>query len=439
MKAVVFHGIGDIRLDTVRDPKLEKPTDALIRITASAICGTDLHFIRGTLSGMKAGTILGHEAVGIVEEVGKDVRNFRPGDRVVVPSTISCGYCAYCRAGYQAQCDVANPNGPRAGTAFYGGGEAGGSFAGLQAEYARIAFAPANLVKLPDEVDDGRAIMLSDIFPTAWFGAELAEITDGDTVVVFGCGPVGQFAILSAMLQGAGRILAVDRVPSRLEAAKRIGAEVHRAPDCELADRTAAEHADDVARLDLGDVGSHVTGRKDVREHDRLVVGDLVGQLHRPDVGERHPHELGLHPVERAGHLRPAVEGGAGLRPVGVGPVALRIVAGAAVRAGAAADRRGDHHAVAGPQVADPGADLLDHAHALVPEDRPRLHPRHGAAHEVQVGAADGAGGQAHDRVGRLADLRLGDVVEADVADVVEHHGLHEAPFRWRMLTSVVG
>ena len=124
MKAVVFHGIGDIRLDTVRDPKLEKPTDALIRITASAICGTDLHFIRGTLSGMKPGTILGHEAVGIVEEVGKDVRNFRPGDRVVVPSTISCGYCPYCRAGYQAQCDVANPNGPRAGTAFYGGGDA---------------------------------------------------------------------------------------------------------------------------------------------------------------------------------------------------------------------------------------------------------------------------------------------------------------------------
>jgi len=225
MKAVVFHGIGDIRLDTVRDPKLEKPTDALIRITASAICGTDLHFIRGTLSGMKPGTILGHEAVGIVEEVGKDVRNFRPGDRVVVPSTISCGYCAYCRAGYQAQCDVANPKGPRAGTAFYGGGEAGGSFAGLQAEYARIAFAPANLVKLPDEVDDDRAIMLSDIFPTAWFGAELAEITDGDTVVVFGCGPVGQFAIASAKLKGACRVFAVDCVESRLELARAQGAE----------------------------------------------------------------------------------------------------------------------------------------------------------------------------------------------------------------------
>src|SRR5205085_9629057 len=131
--------------------------------------------------GMKPGTILGHEAVGIVEEVGEDVRNFRPGDRVVVPSTISCGYCAYCRAGYQAQCDVANPNGPRAGTAFYGGGDAGGSFAGLQAEYARIAFAAANLVKLPDPGDDDRAIRLSDIFPTAGFGPGPAAITDGYT------------------------------------------------------------------------------------------------------------------------------------------------------------------------------------------------------------------------------------------------------------------
>src|SRR5204863_2003352 len=226
MKAVVFHGIGDIRLDTVRDPKLKDPGDALIRITASAICGTDLHFIRGTLSGMKPGTIRGHEAVGIVEEVGKDVRNLRPGDRVVVPSTISCGYCSYCRAGYQAQCDVANPNGPHAGTAFYGGGDAGGSFAGLQAEYARIAYAAANLVKLPESVDDDRAILLSDIFPTAWFGAELAEIRDGDTVVVFGCGPVGQFAIASARLHGAGRIFAVDCIESRLDMACEQGAEV---------------------------------------------------------------------------------------------------------------------------------------------------------------------------------------------------------------------
>ena len=198
MKAVVFHGIGDIRLETVRDPKLKEPTDALIRITASAICGTDLHFVRGTLSGLEPGATLGHEAVGVIEEVGRDVRNFKVGDRVVVPSTICCGYCSYCRAGYQSQCDVAHPKGPHAGTPYYGGGEQGGGFDGLQAEYARIAYAAANLVKLPDGVSDDQAILLSDIFPTAYFGADLAEIKPGDTVVVFGCGPVGQFAIASA-------------------------------------------------------------------------------------------------------------------------------------------------------------------------------------------------------------------------------------------------
>jgi len=223
MKAVVFHGVGDIRLETVRDPKIKEPTDALIRITASAICGTDLHFVRGTLSGLKAGTILGHEAVGVVEEVGKDVRNMRVGDRVVVPSTIACGYCSYCRAGYQSQCDVTNPNGPKAGTAYYGGGQ---GFEGLQAEYARIAYAAANLVRLPDGVSDEQAILLSDIFPTSYFGADLAEIKPGDTVVVFGCGPVGQFAIASAKLKGAGRVFAVDCVASRLELAREQGAEV---------------------------------------------------------------------------------------------------------------------------------------------------------------------------------------------------------------------
>ena len=123
MKAVVFHDVGDIRLDDVPDPKIKEPTDAIIRVTSSAICGTDLHMVRGTFTGMKPGTILGHEAVGVVEEVGKNVRNFRPGDRVVVPSTIACGSCSYCRAGYQAQCDIANPNGKLAGTAFYGGPE----------------------------------------------------------------------------------------------------------------------------------------------------------------------------------------------------------------------------------------------------------------------------------------------------------------------------
>lgn len=154
------------------------------------------------------------------------MRNFRVGDRIVIPSTISCGSCSYCRAGYHSQCDNANPNGPQAGTAFFGGPEETGSFDGLQAEFARIPLANAGLVKLPEEVNDEEAILLSDIFPTAYFGAEIAEITPGDTVVVYGCGPVGLFAIVSAQLLGAGRILAVDTIASRLEKARSLGAEV---------------------------------------------------------------------------------------------------------------------------------------------------------------------------------------------------------------------
>ena len=226
MKAVVFHGVGDIRLEDVSDPKIQEPTDAIVRLTASAICGTDLHFVRGTVADMVPGTILGHEGVGVVEEVGPDVRNLRIGDRVVIPSTIACGGCSYCRAGYYAQCDVANPNGPLAGTAFYGGPKQTGPFHGLQAEKARIPFAHVGLVKLPDDITDEQAIFLSDIFPTAYFGAVLAEIKPGDTVAVFGCGPVGQLAIASAKHLGAGRVLAIDCVATRLELAKTQGAEV---------------------------------------------------------------------------------------------------------------------------------------------------------------------------------------------------------------------
>ena len=226
MKAVVFHGIGDIRLDEVSEPKIQEPTDAIVRLTASAICGTDLHFVRGTVPGMVPGTILGHEGVGVVEAMGDKVRNLSVGDRVVIPSTIACGICAYCRDGFYAQCDNVNPGGKLAGTAFFGGPQASGTFHGLQAEKARIPYANVGLVKLPDEVSDEQAILISDIFPTGYFGADLADVHGGRTVVVFGCGPVGQFAIASCKLLGAGRIFAVDRLEDRLRMARSQGAEV---------------------------------------------------------------------------------------------------------------------------------------------------------------------------------------------------------------------
>lgn len=299
MKAVVFHGVGDIRLEDVPEPSLEFPTDAIIRITSSAICGTDLHMIRGTMPGMKEGTVLGHEAVGVVEKVGTQVRNLKPGDRVLVPSTIACGNCAYCRAGYYAQCDNANPNGPSAGTAFFGGPEDSGGFNGLQAEKARIPFAHIGLVKLPDEVSDDQAILLSDIFPTGWMAAENAEIKPGDSVAVFGCGPVGLFSIVSARLMGAGRIIAVDGIGSRLEMAQALGAEIvnfeNEDPVQEIKDLTGGIGVDRVIDA-VGVDAQHAHGgpaeakakekSKRFKQDQKAAMG---GQEPNPTNGNWHP------------------------------------------------------------------------------------------------------------------------------------------------------
>ncbi len=225
MRAVVFHGVGDIRLDDVSEPKIREDNDAIVRLTASAICGTDLHFTRGTMGPMKPGTILGHEGIGVVEDIGKGVRNLRAGDRVVIPSTIACGTCSYCRAGWYSKCDKANPKGPET-TAFYGGPEMTGPFDGLQAEFARVPFANVGLVKLPESVSDEDAILLSDIWPTAYFGIDILDVEPGKTVAIFGCGPVGQLAIAAALKVGAGRVFAIDSVESRLEMARAQGAEV---------------------------------------------------------------------------------------------------------------------------------------------------------------------------------------------------------------------
>lgn len=305
MKAVVFRGIGDIGLEDVPEPRLEQPTDALVRITSSAICGTDLHMVRGTLAGMKPGTVLGHEAVGIVEALGPMVRNFDIGDRVVVLPTIACGSCSYCRAGYYAQCDTTNPGGARAGTAFFGGPGSTGPFNGLQAEKARIPFAHMTMVKLPETVSDDQAILLSDIFPTGWFGAELAEIEPGDTVAVFGCGPVGQFAIASAKLMNAGRILAVDRHGDRLTQARRQGAEcidfdaedpvrtilemtggigVDRAIDAVGVDADHAHHgpaAGSVDGIGFAEEVKQVAPQQNVKDGDLWKPGDAPSQALR--------------------------------------------------------------------------------------------------------------------------------------------------------------
>jgi threonine dehydrogenase-like Zn-dependent dehydrogenase len=313
MKAVVFHGIGDIRLDEVKEPKLQEKTDAIVRITAAAICGTDLHFVRGTMAGMKPGTILGHEGVGIVEEVGKGVRNLKKGDRVVIPSTIACGSCSYCRAGYYAQCDNANPNGAEAGTAFFGGPKDSGPFDGMQAEYVRVPFANIGLVKLPEEITDDQAILMSDIFPTAWFGAELAEVGDGDVVVVLGCGPVGQFAIASAKLQGAGRVIAVDRIPSRLDMARDQGAEVINFDEedpikvvKELTDKIGADRVIDAVGVDAEAASDANKAKKAQFEKEREQVAPKQnpdGDLWQPGSGPSQALEWGVEMAAKAGTI----------------------------------------------------------------------------------------------------------------------------------------
>ncbi|MGI8770956.1 MAG: zinc-dependent alcohol dehydrogenase [Acidobacteriaceae bacterium] len=225
MKAVVFHDVGDIRLEDVPEPKIQQPDDAIVRITSSAICGTDLHFIRGTVPGMKKGRILGHEGVGVVSEGGKNCRSLRPGDRVIIPSTLGCGSCNYCRGGYYSQCNKINPGGTLAGTVVFGGPEENGGLDGLQAEYARVPFAASNLLKLPGEITDDQAILMSDILPTSYQAAEMAEIRPSVSVAIFGAGPVGMLAIACAKHLGAGRLFVIDQVESRLEMARGHGAE----------------------------------------------------------------------------------------------------------------------------------------------------------------------------------------------------------------------
>lgn len=224
MKAVVFKSVGQIAFEEVEEPTIKDPKDAIVAITTSAICGTDLHLIRGTIAGVKPNTILGHEGVGIIEKIGDEVRNFKVGDRVIIPSTVGCGYCQYCSLGIYSQCDNANPHGPDAGTVFYGGPLSTGPFDGLQAEKVRVLFADAMLIKIPDKLSDEHVILLSDILPTSYMAVANADVHLEDSVAVFGCGPVGQLAIACLKEKKVKQIYAIDRVPARLKLAQNQGA-----------------------------------------------------------------------------------------------------------------------------------------------------------------------------------------------------------------------
>jgi threonine dehydrogenase-like Zn-dependent dehydrogenase len=231
MRALCWHGKGDIRCDSVADPKIEDARDVILKVTSCAICGSDLHLMDGQMPTMERGDVLGHEFMGEVVEVGSPDHPLKKGDRIVVPFNINCGECRQCRLGNWASCLNSNRNAEMAAAQFgyttaglFGYSHVTGGYWGGQAEYVRVPMADVGPMKVPDGMSDEDALFLSDILPTGWQAAEHCDIEGGDIVAVWGTGPVGLFAIQSASIQGAGRVIAIDTVPERLELAKKAGA-----------------------------------------------------------------------------------------------------------------------------------------------------------------------------------------------------------------------
>jgi threonine dehydrogenase-like Zn-dependent dehydrogenase len=230
MRALTWQGKQDVRVETVPDPRIMNPRDAIVRITSTAICGSDLHMYDGYIPTMESGDVLGHEFMGEVVELGSAVTNLKVGDRVLVPFTVACGECFFCRKELWSLCDRSNPNAEMAAKLFghspsglFGYSHLLGGFPGGQAEYVRVPYADVGSFKVPDGVEDERVLFLTDVFPTGYMAAENAEIEPGETVAVWGCGPVGQFSIRSAYMLGADRVIAIDRVPERLTLAASDG------------------------------------------------------------------------------------------------------------------------------------------------------------------------------------------------------------------------
>ena len=230
MKALCWHGKYDVRVEDVPEPEILNPRDAIVKVTSTAICGSDLHLYDGYIPTMESGDILGHEFMGEVVEVGREVTKLKTGDRVVVPFTIACGRCFFCERQLWSLCNNSNPNAymleklyGSSGSGLFGYSHMMGGYAGGQAEYVRVPFADVGPFKVPDSLSDEQALFLSDIFPTGYMAAENCNIQPGDSVAVWGCGPVGQFAIKSAYMLGAERVIAIDHVPERLQMAREQG------------------------------------------------------------------------------------------------------------------------------------------------------------------------------------------------------------------------
>jgi threonine dehydrogenase-like Zn-dependent dehydrogenase len=282
MKALCWHGTKDVRVDDVPEPRILNPRDIIIRVTSTAICGSDLHLYNNLFPGMTKGDIMGHEPMGEVVEVGPRVKNLRVGDRVVVPFTISCGGCFFCKAGQYSACDNSNPNAVEA-SALLGYPPAGllgyssltGAYAGGQAEYLRVPFADVGPIRIPDGIPDEKVLFLSDVVPTGWFGAANCGVQPGDVVAVWGAGPVGQMAIRALLLMGAERVICIDDIPERLAIAAKGGAEVFDRRDGDvyerLLDQTAGRGPDSC--LDAVGMEAHGHGLLGVVDKLKQKVG----------------------------------------------------------------------------------------------------------------------------------------------------------------------
>jgi threonine dehydrogenase-like Zn-dependent dehydrogenase len=291
MKALVWHGKGDVRCDSVPDPKIEDPRDVIIKVTSTCICGSDLHLYDAYMPAMKSGDILGHEPMGEVVEVGRSVTKLKKGDRIVVPFDIACGECWFCQRQFYSCCDDTNPDAAAAREAMghapaglYGYSHLTGGIPGGQAEFLRVIRAEANVLKLPDGIPDEKVVFLSDIFPTGYMAAENAEIQPGDTVAVWGCGPVGQFCVQSAWMHGAGRVIAIDRVPERLRMAEKYG----KAETINMADVTVYDRLEDMTKgrgpdrcIDAVGCEAHGAGYVDaVMDKGKALVGLATDRAH---------------------------------------------------------------------------------------------------------------------------------------------------------------
>jgi threonine dehydrogenase-like Zn-dependent dehydrogenase len=277
MRANCWYGKTVTRVEDVPEPQILNQRDAIVKISSTAICGSDLHLYNGFIPTMQRGDILGHEFMGEVVEVGREVTNLKVGDRVVVPFPIACGNCFFCKEQMYSLCENSNPNAwmaekmfGHAAAGIFGYSHLTGGYAGGQAEYARVPFADVGPIKVPDHLSDEQVLFLSDIFPTGWMGAEMCNIKPGDTIAIWGCGPVGQFSIRSAFLLGAERVIAIDAVPERLQMAEEGGAETINYEEQNvyeaLMDRTGGRGPDGC----IDDVGMEAHGPLGVFAYDRL-------------------------------------------------------------------------------------------------------------------------------------------------------------------------